>query len=260
MIDWHCHLLPGIDDGASSLDESIAMGRVLVEAGFSEIYCTPHCLYGAYDNTPAKVQEATRELQQAFCKAAIPLRLHPGMEYYLDEMFLRHLDNLQPLGQSRLVLVEAPQQAHPELLRDFMFQLLRRKWTPVLAHPERCALMNVAKGAEKTGRRGWLRNIWPFGRQLAASGGGERESLRESLYNMGCRFQGNISSLAGWYGRDVEGQAITNLNLGFYNYYGTDGHNARGLKRTISRGLQKIAEARQQASERHLAGNEVAKV
>jgi protein-tyrosine phosphatase len=232
------------------------MGRVLAQAGFSEVYCTPHCLYGAYDTTPAEVEQGVRELQQAFRKAGISLRLHPGMEYYLDEMFLRHLDNLQPLGQSRLVLVEAPQQAHPELLRDFMFQLLRRKWTPVLAHPERCVLMNVAKADEKRYRRGWLRKVWPLSRQPAATGVAERESLRESLCNMGCRFQGNISSLTGWYGREVEKQAIANLNQGFYNYFGTDGHNARGLKRTLLRGLQKISEARQQSGGKHLAEGE----
>lgn len=239
MIDWHCHLLPGLDDGAKNLDESIAMGRLLAEAGFVEIYCTPHCLHGAYDNTPEGVRQATAFLQQVFQKEHIPLELHPGMEYYLDEMFLRNLDNLQPLGDSRLILVEAPQQARPEILKDTLFQLLRRKWVPVMAHPERCSLLNHSRVRPQGFAATILRKLWPFNRQQSKP---TEDSLLATLSNMGCRFQGNIPSFADWYGPEVAYQARAHFAAGIYEFFGSDGHDSRSLKRMLLRGLEKMSE------------------
>ena len=243
MIDWHCHLLPGVDDGANNLEESLAMGRVLVAAGFTEVYCTPHCLHGAYDNTPHGVQKATAALQQAFHRQHISLKLHPGMEYYLDEMFLRKTDDLQPLGSSRLVLVEAPQQAHPDFLKDALFQLLRRKWIPVVAHPERCMLFDQTRTAPESSMANWLARLWPFRRAAAVDVLPPSTSLLQTLVDMGCQFQGNISSFAGFYGPEVANQAHAHLAAGLYGYFGSDGHDARSLKRYLSRGLGMVTDA-----------------
>lgn len=243
MIDWHCHLLPGVDDGSKNLDESLAMGRLLIEAGFTEVYCTPHCLHGAYDNTSKHIQQATAALQQAFQKENLALTLHPGMEYYLDEMFLQNLDQLQPLGSSRLVLVEAPQQARPELLKDALFQLRRRKWVPVVAHPERCGLFDQ-NSDRKTSATDWLVKRWPFRKAFSSNGDTPQETLLQILVNMGCQFQGNISSFAGLYGSEVTQQAHAHLAAGVYDYFGTDGHDVRSLQRHLPRGLQKLAQAK----------------
>lgn len=240
MIDWHCHLLPGVDDGSKNLDESIAMGRVLAEAGFTEIYCTPHCLHGAYDNTPEQVQQAVADLRQEFRKHQIPLRLHPGMEYYLDEMFLRKIDNLQPLGDSRLVLVEAPQQMQPDILKDSLFQLLRRKWIPVMAHPERCPLFDQSIGGDKNRILQWLGHLLPVRKKMPAAPSPGRQPLVQILTDMGCQFQGNIPSFAGCYGREVSQQAHAHLAAGLYTYLGTDGHDARSMKRNLASGLEVI--------------------
>jgi len=245
MIDWHCHLLPGVDDGSKNVDESIAMGRLLVEAGFTEVYCTPHCLHGAYDNTPNCIQQATADLQQAFQKADLTLKLHPGMEYYLDEMFLQNLDQLQPLGNTRMVLVEAPQQPRPEILKDALFQLRRRKWVPVVAHPERCILFDQTCSGSKSSAAEWFGKFWPFHRASSPQNWPDKEPLVQTLVNMGCQFQGNISSFAGLYGPEVRQQAHAHLAAGLYNYFGTDGHDARSLKRNLSRGLEKLSEAKE---------------
>lgn len=239
MIDWHCHLLPGLDDGSRNLDESLAMGRLLAEAGFTDIYCTPHCLHGAYDNTPRGVRYATSGLQQAFLEHGIPLTLHPGMEYYLDEIMLANLDDLQPLGDTRLVLVEAAQQASPEFVKQALFQLLRRKWVPVMAHPERFPLFERSPARETP--CGWLRRLWPLRKMSSLPVVQQTEPLTQTLVNMGCLFQGNISSFAGWYGPDVTEQARLHLAGGLYDYFGTDAHNPKGLKKTLAAGLDAIA-------------------
>lgn len=244
MIDWHCHLLPGVDDGSKNFDESLAMGRLLIEAGFTEVYCTPHCLHGAYDNTPQRVQQATASLQQAFQEADLNLRLHPGMEYYLDEMFIQNIDQVQPLGDTRLVLVEAPQQARPEVLTDALFQLRRHKWIPVIAHPERCILFDQACSGRDVSAATLLGKLWPFRKKSSPQGMPVKQTFLQVLVNMGCRFQGNISSFAGLYGPEVRQQAHAHLICGLYDYFGTDGHDARSLKRNLSRGLEKLAEAK----------------
>lgn len=240
MIDWHCHLLPGVDDGSENLDESLAMGRFLVEVGFTDVCCTPHCLYGAYDNTPEMVQQATAALQKEFRKHNISLQLHPGMEYYLDEMFLRNLDHLQPLGDTRLVLVEAPNQAQPEILKDTLFQLLRRKWVPVMAHPERCPLFDTVSPGEGSKVFGWLRKLWPSRKNSSSTGSPSKQNLVNILSQMGCRFQGNIPSFGGFYGRAVSQQAHAHLAAGVYSFFGTDGHSPRAMKRALSQGLEVI--------------------
>ena len=85
MIDFHCHILPGIDDGCRDLDESLVLAQVLVAAGFKEVFCTPHCIHGVYDNTPSSVRAAVDQLQQQVIREGIPLKLHSGMEYCLVE-------------------------------------------------------------------------------------------------------------------------------------------------------------------------------
>lgn len=87
MIDWHCHILPAIDDGLETLSESLEMARLLASAGFRQVHCTPHCVLGRFDNRPSQVQRATEELQKQVNRAGIPLLLSPGMEYSLDEYF-----------------------------------------------------------------------------------------------------------------------------------------------------------------------------
>ena len=98
MIDYHCHILPAIDDGAVSIDESIAMAKSLSDFGYKTVCCTPHCIKGYYDITPQKVREATLMLQADLDNADIPLELWPGMEYMLDEYFSEHADDLLPLA------------------------------------------------------------------------------------------------------------------------------------------------------------------
>jgi protein-tyrosine phosphatase len=202
MIDYHCHILPGIDDGAKDLAESLAIARLLADAGFRVVCCTPHCIRGSYDTTPQQVREAVAALQASLDREKIDLWLRPGMEYYLDEFFLR-LDTIQSLGEGRLVLVEAPGQANPEVVRAGLEKLLAHNLTPLIAHPERTPLFN---GADATKRK--TQNF-----ELPA----------------GCKFQGNIGSFAGFYGLKVQRCAYDKLRDGTYAALGSDAHDALRL-------------------------------
>lgn len=81
MIDFHSHILCGIDDGADDLDESVAMARALHAAGFETIYCTPHLIKGCFDADNRAIVSAVSSLQTALREANIPLDIQPGREH-----------------------------------------------------------------------------------------------------------------------------------------------------------------------------------
>ncbi len=224
--------------------ESLEMARILVAAGFVEVHCTPHCMRGSYDNTPDMVRQATNSFQTELQRAGIPLTVKPGMEYYLDEYFPTQLNNPLPLGDTRLVLVEAPSQAQPELVKQNVFKILRRGFIPLFAHPERFPLLNAPLNQKRDGflKKRSQRFFSKLLKTRPIAGPLACDALRVVLKEMGCLFQGNIPSLGGWYGQEVRAQAMHNLASGFYSYLGSDGHSVRSLEKGLLPGLQVLAE------------------
>lgn len=225
MIDYHCHILPGIDDGAKYVAESLEMARILAAHGFREVCCTPHCIRGSYDTTPAQVRQAVASLQADLDREGIALRLRPGMEYYLDEYFLE-LETLQTLGDSRLVLVEAPSQGNMAVIADGVFRIARQGLIPLFAHPERCALLAVP------GTEGLIDRLWS--RFASADAKITAQNSLHLLKEMGCRFQGNLGSFAGVYGRQVAERARAMLDQGIYSCLGSDGHRPEPLAKVLA--------------------------
>lgn len=233
MIDWHCHLLPGIDDGAPDLEEALAMARLLVAAGYRQVCCTPHAMHGVYANDRERVLQAVAELQAELSAAAIPLQLLPGMEYYLDEYFPELLSNPLPLGDTRLLLVETPTRAHPQMVRDNIFRIVRQGFIPLLAHPERIASLCWEDSQAPAGL--WTRLTQSF-RSPAPPPAFDLRDLR----SLGCQFQGNLGSLAGYYGTEVKTRAQALLQAGFYDRFGSDGHHQRGLAQILQAGVPPV--------------------
>src|SRR6185369_3076973 len=139
--DWHCHILPGIDDGAATLEESIAMARTLSAAGFTTVCCTPHLIKGTYECSAAGIRERTAQLQQQLAAESIPLQLIAGAEYYLDEYLPELLHDPLPLGDSQLLLIEIPNHAPVEFVKQTCYRIKGSGYTPLIAHPERCSLL-----------------------------------------------------------------------------------------------------------------------
>ena len=240
MIDWHCHILPEIDDGPETLAESLEMARLLAAVGFRQVHCTPHCVLGRFDNRPSQVQKATAELQKELSRAGIPLFLSPGMEYSLDEYFPVLLEQPQCLGDSRLLLVEIPPQGSPELVRENIRRIIQRGMIPLLAHPERSVLLGRGEPFPR-----WQPFIGLIRRLLTCNAGSALSDatmpgslLQDELLGMGCLFQGNILGFSGRYGRKVQQRAFANLDQGLYNYFGSDGHDAESLEAGLLPALQ----------------------
>lgn len=147
MIDLHCHLLPGVDDGAPDLETALEMAQLLVRAGFSEVAASPHFGEGPGGDVAVERAAETRALLQgAIEKAGIPLGLLPNAEHYVSPaLFERAAAGLlTPIGgRGRWLLVELPWEriAQPEVV---LFRLQAKGWKLLLAHPERYGYMEPA--------------------------------------------------------------------------------------------------------------------
>jgi len=244
FTDYHSHILPALDDGARDVQESLRMAAILAAAGFRTVHCTPHRLVGAFEATPAQVAAHVATLQRSVDAAGIPVRLLPGMEYYLDEFLLYNLKTPLPLGNSSLLLIEAPLQAIPPALERSLRQVKETGFTPLIAHPERCQVFfthEEVKPAAGLNLRQALSGMFPGrgGRPVAIQ---PNVSLFTRLAEIGCRFQADIASFAGEFGGEVQRRALTLLDKGIYTNLGSDAHRSTELAETLRRGLLVIEE------------------
>ncbi|MDW8492257.1 CpsB/CapC family capsule biosynthesis tyrosine phosphatase [Enterococcus lactis] len=142
MIDLHCHILPGIDDGAENLDASIAMAEKAIQQGITHILCTPHHNNGKYSNEKSQVISLVASLQAELAKRQLPLTLLEGQEVRItgtliedihrDEILFTDLDDTY-------LLIEFPTLEVPLYAERLFFELLQLGKTPVIVHPERNA-------------------------------------------------------------------------------------------------------------------------
>ena len=141
MIDIHCHIIPGVDDGSSDFAESLAMGETAAACGVTDIIVTPHCnipdLYGNYYGR--SYERAFDGLCGLFADKHIDVRLHRGMEVFGTDDIGRLYDEGEviTLAGSRYMLVEFDFGDDAWRVRDVLLQLLRRGISPIVAHPER---------------------------------------------------------------------------------------------------------------------------
>lgn len=234
--DYHCHLLPALDDGAVDLRESLAMARILSDFGFDTVHCTPHLIRGGYENEPGRVTRAVHIMQRKVDEAGIALRLVASNEHFMDVHLPELLPGALTAGSSGYLLVEVPFQAGPELLRPMVEIISQHGLLPLVAHPERCRAFDPAPR--------------PHGLRAALSHllGKEPEyDLEQSeivlLRQLGCRFQGNLGSFAGYYGYEVRERALLFLNHGLYSCLGSDAHRSEQLREMLAAGFATIESA-----------------
>jgi protein-tyrosine phosphatase len=144
MIDIHCHILPAVDDGAASLEESLAMARLAVEDGIEALLATPHTLNGISRNTVSDILSGISGLEDALSAANIPLKIYPGAEAHLvNDMHLktRNGEICTLNNNGRYVLIELPSHSVPAGIKQEIFDLKLSGITPIIAHPERNAVI-----------------------------------------------------------------------------------------------------------------------
>ncbi len=145
LIDIHSHLIPGVDDGCATIEQTLLTVRRLIEAGYVGSFCTPHIWPGSdrfADNLPPRIAEQTRWLRQELRQAGLNYALWPGGELRLDEGVETWLEEhgAPVLGHSRCVLVDLWVSRWPRWADRALDWLLERGYTPILAHPERLGI------------------------------------------------------------------------------------------------------------------------
>lgn len=208
MIDLHLHILPGIDDGSSSLEESVWMAKRLSELGFKGAFCTSHYIADSPQAADNQTKNRLREkLQAELDKAGIKLKLLPGNEIYIDPKMVDFLTTKKAtcLGgdfnarkKNQHVLFELPFYAEVSYLRDIIFELKAKDLVPVLAHPERYLFVQKKK-----------------------------EVIFE-IVKLGVKLQSNYGSIVGQYGGKAKKIMKFLLKNRLVSYLGTDIHRAEG--------------------------------
>lgn len=142
MIDLHCHILPGVDDGPVQIEESLAMARQAYADGIRTLVATPHLLPQHFDDH-AWIQEGVTRLNAVLAEQDLALQVLPGAEVVAAPEVLAHARNLPRLGSGSCVLLEVPLIGLPNYLEEVVFALQLAGVRPVLAHPERSQLIRA---------------------------------------------------------------------------------------------------------------------
>ncbi len=198
--DFHCHILPGIDDGAQTLEEAVFLAGKLVQFGYERAICTSHSSY-KFRNTPTSVNTACALLREELQKQNVPLELVPSMEYrIIPETWpeVREKGWLMPWDDNHLLIelpISKPEKIGDLVALDEMRKLIEEGYRPVLAHPER---------------------YWYFSPE---------DYLR--FKELGVEFQRNLGSLEGLYGAEAQHRACQLQDQGLYERLGTDTHSKR---------------------------------
>jgi len=139
MIDLHCHILPGIDDGAADLEVSLEMARIAVADGIRTTACTPHIYPGLYLNDAQGIRRYAAEFRAHLGEAGIPLEITEGADIQMVTELVRELraGSFPTLAGSRYFLFEPPHHTVPARFSESVFDALTSGFVPVITHPER---------------------------------------------------------------------------------------------------------------------------
>ncbi|MEB6212083.1 tyrosine protein phosphatase [Enterococcus casseliflavus] len=238
MIDLHCHILPGIDDGAGNIEESIAMAEKAVSQGITHILCTPHHKNGKYQNPKLAVISHVYSLQAEINKRNLPLTLYEGQEVRLTGEIIEDIKNNEILFtdlDDTYILIEFPTMEVPNYTEQLFFELLKMNKKPVIVHPERNAHFRKDPN-----------NLIPF-------------------LEMGCLAQLTAPSYVGFFGKSIQKTAKQMVEHNLVQMVASDAHGTKKrtffMKETFEQiakeyGSDKVAKM-QQVSKDLLNGDEI---
>lgn len=224
MIDLHCHLLPDIDDGARSLEMSLAMARLATEDGITVTACTPHIMPGVYNNDADGIRGHIERLQASLDAAGIALRLVIGADIHVDPGLVDGLrkGRLPTLNGSRYFLLEPPHHVAPPRLEDLVFNLMTAGYVPVLTHPERLS---------------WIE---------------EHYDMIVRIARAGCLQQLTAASVTGRFGRRITYWCDRMFDEGLVSLLASDGHNTSSRPPVMSKARDLVATRLGEDEARHL--------
>ena len=197
MVDMHSHVLPGIDDGAKTPEDSIALIKKMMALGIKKIIATPHIMADFYKNTPDTINRALDILKAELVKQNIDIEIHAAAEHYFDETFEPMINkrSLMTMGDN-YALFEYPFMSPPPNAYTVIQKMMEwGEYKPILAHPERYSYMNVDAIA--------------------------------NLRSWGCNMQLNTISLTGYYGKSIKKRAEMMVDNNLVDFISSDMHHLR---------------------------------
>ncbi len=205
-VDMHSHLLPGIDDGAQDITESIALIQKMESMGYSKIITTPHVMSDFYKNTPEIIHAKLKEVQDVLIQHNCTIEIQAAAEYFYDEFLLEQISSGKELlyfgTEKKYVLFELSFAQEPNGYKQLIFELIQQGYTPVIAHFERYVYF-------------------------------ERDFLEhaQNLRSRGVKIQLNLLSLTGHYGRKIQQLARLLVDHQLVDFVATDCHRMEHLTR-----------------------------
>lgn len=201
FIDIHNHILPGIDDGAKNVEDSIALLKGFGEFGVTDFICTPHIMHNFYDNTPKTIKKSYKALKKEVKTQGLNnINLSYAAEHMIDDNFEHILEQgkVLPLNSNHLLIEMSYLQ--PSINFDTAVkEIIKQQLFPVFAHPERYQYLN------------------------------QDFKQYELLKAKSIKFQLNMLSLGGYYGKEVQKTALKLLDNELYEFIGSDVHNEQHL-------------------------------
>jgi protein-tyrosine phosphatase len=215
MIDIHCHLLPNVDDGPSSWEESLEMARLASEDGIQVAVTTPHWIQGTkWEPNPDEIKKKVEELNKKLKENEISLIVLPGMEVGISENLPRLISSgeILTLGESNYLLIEIPFSSLPFGIKELIFNLRLAGIYPILAHPERN--QEIQKNPKKI----------------------------LELSNAGAFIQVTSGSFCGDFGEQAKRCVIQIAKFGVIHAVASDAHSVRKRPPIVTEGLKILEE------------------
>lgn len=225
FVDLHCHWVPGIDDGAQTPGEGVAMLRALRQAGFDRVVATPHMRPGMFDNTRAELAAAYERMQPLLAQETGLPEVGLSSEHYFDDVVFRRLVSGEalPYPGGRAALLEFYGVDFPPVVVERLFDLRRGGLLPVIAHPER------------------YRYLW------------RHPDALERLVDSGVAALLDAAAMVGKYGREPQRCAEALLERGLYHAACSDAHRASDVTE-VAQGMRRIADLYDDAEVEFLFG------
>jgi protein-tyrosine phosphatase len=215
LIDLHCHILPGLDDGSRSPEESLTMARLALEDGIRTLVATPHALDGVYNVPPAEITEAVAAFQERLSARGLDIKVCAGADVHLSPGMAEKIKTgaVMTLNNTgKYFLLELPPQTLPSGVKEEIFALKMQGITPVITHPERHPAI--------------LRDM----------------NLLHEFIAMGALSQITAMSLTGEFGEGVQGCCQVLLKHRLVHVIATDAHSAESRPPLLSRAMNEAAE------------------
>ena len=212
MIDIHSHIIPNVDDGARSVEETFNILKEAQEAGFTDVILTSHFLLNYYETNAQELIFWKEKLQEVLKKQGTKINLHSGMEIYITNQMEELLENkkILTLANSRYMLIELPLATNVKYFDYVVYYLEAKGIKPIIAHPERYKCVQ------------------------------KDPDIVEEYIEKGCLIQCNYGSIVNLYGREAEKTIKTLLKKNQVHFLGSDVHREKGTYLIILDAIKKI--------------------